>query len=55
MSGPKALIGQSAPAVTLAAATGEQFELNPATAGRPTVVFFFPAAGTYGQYPLERD
>ncbi|KAG9086504.1 hypothetical protein FRC06_003058 [Ceratobasidium sp. 370] len=45
---PKSLIGQPAPAVTLSSATGEQFELNPATTGRPTVIFFFPAAGTYG-------
>jgi peroxiredoxin Q/BCP len=44
----KGLVGQTAPDVTLASATGEQFELNPATAGRPTVIFFFPAAGTFG-------
>ncbi|CAE6361838.1 unnamed protein product [Rhizoctonia solani] len=48
MSGPKGLVGQAPPAVTLASATGEQFELDPATAGRPTIIFFFPAAGTYG-------
>jgi peroxiredoxin Q/BCP len=51
MSGPKSLIGQTAPAVTLPSATGEQYELNPAAAGRPTVIFFFPAAGTYGAQP----
>ncbi|KAG8744211.1 hypothetical protein FRC10_010573 [Ceratobasidium sp. 414] len=45
---PKSLIGQPAPVVTLSSATGEQFELNPATTGRPTVIFFFPAAGTHG-------
>ncbi|KAJ1304050.1 hypothetical protein OPQ81_008458 [Rhizoctonia solani] len=48
MAGPKALIGKPAPVLTLASATGEQFELNPANAGRPTVIFFFPAAATYG-------
>ncbi|QRV95806.1 AhpC/TSA domain-containing protein [Ceratobasidium sp. AG-Ba] len=48
MSSPKALVGKPAPAVTLSSATGEQFELNPATSGQPTVIFFFPAAGTYG-------
>ncbi|KAG8796159.1 hypothetical protein FRC12_003750 [Ceratobasidium sp. 428] len=48
MSGPKSLIGKPAPAVTLSSATGEQFELSPATSGQPTVIFFFPAAGTYG-------
>ncbi|KAL5638731.1 hypothetical protein ACGC1H_003180 [Rhizoctonia solani] len=48
MAGSKSLIGQAAPAVTLASATGEQFELDPASAGRPTVIFFFPAAGTFG-------
>ncbi|KDN33170.1 hypothetical protein RSAG8_13741, partial [Rhizoctonia solani AG-8 WAC10335] len=48
MAGPKSLIGQAAPAVTLPSATDEQFELDPATAGRPTVIFFFPAAGTFG-------
>ncbi|CAE7114601.1 unnamed protein product [Rhizoctonia solani] len=48
MPGPKSLIGQPAPALALPSATGEQFELDPATAGRPTVIFFFPAAGTYG-------
>ncbi|CUA73239.1 Peroxiredoxin Q, chloroplastic [Rhizoctonia solani] len=48
MPGPKSLIGQPAPALNLPSATGEQFELDPATAGRPTVIFFFPAAGTFG-------
>lgn len=48
MSGPKSLIGAQAPVVTLPSATGEEFELDPGTAGRPTVIFFFPAAGTYG-------
>ncbi|KAG8882239.1 hypothetical protein FRB99_004669, partial [Tulasnella sp. 403] len=42
------LIGQKAPQITLPSTTAESYELNPGTTGRPLVVFFYPAAGTYG-------
>lgn len=43
-----ALIHQPAPAVTLPSATGEPYTLDPATATKPIVLFFFPQAETYG-------
>ncbi|KAF7346276.1 Peroxiredoxin Q [Mycena sanguinolenta] len=44
----RSLIGKPAPAITLPNYDGESFTLTPGTKGTPTVVFFYPKAGSYG-------
>jgi len=48
MSPKHPLIGQTAPVVSLPNADGMTYELKPGAQGKPTAVFFYPAAGTYG-------
>lgn len=42
------LLGQPAPALSLPDANGTTYELKPGAQGKPTAVFFYPKAGTYG-------
>ncbi|KAF7299107.1 Peroxiredoxin Q [Mycena indigotica] len=42
------LVGQQAPAITLPNYDGESFTLTPGAKGIPTVLFFYPKAGSYG-------
>jgi len=42
------LIGKQAPEITLLDANSEPYDLKPGANGKPLVVFFYPAAGTYG-------
>ncbi|KAK7048325.1 thioredoxin-like protein [Favolaschia claudopus] len=44
----RTLIGKPAPAITLNNHDGESFTLTPGGKGLPTVVFFYPKAGSYG-------
>jgi peroxiredoxin Q/BCP len=46
MSPKHPLIGQSAPVVSLPNADDTTYELKPGAEGKPTAVFFYPAAGT---------
>jgi len=42
------LVGKPAPALSLPNADGTTFDYKPGTDGKPTAIFFYPAAGTYG-------
>ncbi|KAH9080491.1 thioredoxin-like protein [Lactarius deliciosus] len=42
------LLGKPAPTISLPNADGTTYELNPGTQGKPTAVFFYPKADTYG-------
>ncbi|KAI0284039.1 peroxiredoxin Q [Russula aff. rugulosa BPL654] len=42
------LLGKPAPVVSLPNADGTTYELKPGAEGKPTAVFFYPKAGTYG-------
>ncbi|KAH8998529.1 peroxiredoxin Q [Lactarius akahatsu] len=42
------LLGKPAPALSLPNADGTTYELKPGTQGKPTAVFFYPKADTYG-------
>ncbi|KAH9969648.1 peroxiredoxin Q [Russula dissimulans] len=42
------LIGKPAPALSLPNADGTTYEYKPGVDGKPTAIFFYPAAGTYG-------
>ncbi|CAK5275366.1 unnamed protein product [Mycena citricolor] len=44
----RSLIGVNAPAVALPNYDGEEFKLTPGEGGMPTVIFFYPKAGSYG-------
>ncbi|KAJ7250904.1 peroxiredoxin Q [Mycena haematopus] len=44
----RTLIGKPAPAITLPNYDGESFTLTPGAKGVPTVLFFYPKAGSYG-------
>jgi len=47
MSSKHPLVGKPAPALSLPNADGTTYELKPGE-GKPTAVFFYPKAGTYG-------
>ncbi|KAH9990799.1 peroxiredoxin Q, partial [Russula vinacea] len=47
MSSKHPLVGQSPPVVSLPNADGTTYELKPGQ-GKPTAVFFYPKAGTFG-------
>ncbi|KAH9042081.1 peroxiredoxin Q [Lactarius pseudohatsudake] len=42
------LLGKSAPALSLPNADGTTYEFKPGTQGKPSAVFFYPKADTYG-------
>jgi len=42
------IFGKEAPAITLNNYDGESFTFTPGASGLPTVLFFYPASGTYG-------
>jgi peroxiredoxin Q/BCP len=42
------LLGKPAPALSLPNSDGTTYELKPGAQGKPTAVFFYPKAGTYG-------
>jgi len=42
------LIGQPAPALSLPNADGTTYEFKPGEQGKPTALFFYPKAGSYG-------
>jgi len=48
MSPKHSLLGQPAPAISLPNADGTTYEFKPGGQGKPTAVFFYPAADTYG-------
>ncbi|KAF8270832.1 peroxiredoxin Q, partial [Lactarius quietus] len=42
------LLGKSAPTLSLPSADGTTYELKPGANGKPTAVFFYPKANTFG-------
>ncbi|KAF8311280.1 peroxiredoxin Q [Clavulina sp. PMI_390] len=48
MVAAKDLVGKAAPKITLPDANGEPYTLDPAAATKPIILFFYPAAFTYG-------
>ncbi|KAI9509225.1 peroxiredoxin Q [Russula earlei] len=48
MSTRHSLIGKLAPAFSLPNVNGSPYEFKPGANGKPTAVFFYPKAGTYG-------
>ncbi|KAH7098345.1 peroxiredoxin Q [Auriculariales sp. MPI-PUGE-AT-0066] len=45
---PHPLLNQPAPIVSIQDASGDSFTIAPGKSGKPLVVFFYPASGTYG-------
>jgi len=48
MTRTHALVGKTAPEISLPNHDGQTYTLKPATSGRPVALFFYPKSGSYG-------